>query len=156
MQTGEVALQGFELEAKGNVTPNVQIVAGYALTDARYVKGMPNFITGESQDGKRVESIPKHAASLNAVYTFDDGSLEGLSLGAGVRYFSGSWDGYDDFKTPSYTLFDAMIGYETGSWRFALNASNLADTYVVNTCLYYGDCFLGSGRKITASLTHKF
>ncbi len=38
-----------------------------------------------------------------------------------------SWDGTDTLRTPDYTLFDAMIRYETGPWRFQVNASNLAD-----------------------------
>ena len=35
---------------------------------------------------------------------------------------------------PAFTLFDAMLGYHTGPWRFALNLSNLADkTYAATT-----------------------
>lgn len=156
IQAGEVQLKGFEIEMRGKLTRNLDVVAGYAYTDATYVKGIENPVTLESQDGKRVESIPDHTASLWAVYTFDEGMLKGFSLGGGVRYIAGSWDGYDDFKTPSYTLLDAMLAYETESWRWTLNGTNLEDDYVISTCQSSGYCYLGAGREITTGLTYKF
>jgi iron complex outermembrane receptor protein len=49
-----------------------------------------------------------------------------------------------------------MIRYETGPWRFQVNASNLADKRHVTTCLARGDCFFGIGRTVLSSLTYRF
>ena len=77
-------------------------------------------------------------------------------VGGGVRYIGESWDGTDTIRTPDYTLFDAMIRYETGPWRFQVNASNLADKRHVTTCLARGDCFFGIGRTVLGSATYRF
>lgn len=82
--------------------------------------------------------------------------LPGVTVGGGVRYIGASWDGTDTIRTPDYTLFDAMVRYETGPWRLQVNASNLFDKRHVTTCLARGDCFLGIGRTVLGSVTYKF
>jgi iron complex outermembrane receptor protein len=141
-------LRGFELEAKGDVTPEIRLIAGYSLVSAKYRDG--------DQAGYRVESIPQHQASGWATYTFRDGMLQGLSFGGGVRYVGASSDGYDSLRTPDYTLFDGMAAYELENWRWSINASNIGDAYYLSTCLNRGDCFIGSRRRIMTSLTLKF
>ena len=74
----------------GRVTENLKIIAGYSYTDAQY--------TGGDQAGFRVESAPKHLASLWGIYESDRPYLKGWSVGAGVRYVGSSWDGYDESR----------------------------------------------------------
>ena len=62
VQTGEVSIRGFEIEATGRVTENLKIIAGYSYTDAQY--------TGGDQAGFSVESVPRHLASLWGIYEF--------------------------------------------------------------------------------------
>src|SRR5690606_2984917 len=73
-----------------------------------------------------------------------------------VRYVGASWDGMDELKTPSTTLFDAMIGYNRNNWGLALNATNLEDERYYTTCLARGDCFLGSRRTLVGTLSYQF
>jgi iron complex outermembrane receptor protein len=82
--------------------------------------------------------------------------LRDVTLGGGVRYIGESWDGTDTLRTPDYTLFDAMIKYETGPWRFQVNASNITDKRHLATCLARGDCFYGIGRTVLGSATYRF
>jgi iron complex outermembrane receptor protein len=49
-----------------------------------------------------------------------------------------------------------MIRYETGQWRYQVNATNIADKRHVTTCLTRGDCFYGMGRTVIGSVTYKF
>lgn len=148
VQTGKVKIRGFDFEGIGNVTTNLKLIAGYSYTDAKYTDG--------DQAGFHVESVPAHLASLWAVYSFNEGSLKGWSVGGGVRYIGPSWDGFDQFQTPDATLFDAMLAYETDKWRWAINATNLEDQQYLSTCLARGDCFLGVDRTVISSLTYKF
>ena len=148
VQSAEVSLRGFEVEAKGNVTDEIKLIAGYSYLDAKHAAG--------DQAGFRVESLPRHVAALWAVYTFQVGDFKGFSFGGGVRYNGSSWDGFDVVETPSFTLFDAMLSYETERWTWTLNATNLEDEYHLTTCLNRGDCFIGAGREITTGLTYKF
>ena len=87
--------------------------------------------------GTRMEYVPKHMASLWGIYTVQDGPLGGLSFGAGVRYVGSNSDiapilsigpggvtevGVNATKAPAFTLFDAMVAYETTDWRWQLTA----------------------------------
>ena len=148
IQTGEVSIRGGELEAIGQITDKLKIIAGYSYTDAVY--------TGGDQKGFRVETVPEHLASLWAVREFSMFGRKGFSVGAGVRYVGSSWDGTDSLKTPSYTLFDAMFAYETEKWRFQINGTNLGDEEYLTTCLARGDCFRGTSRTVLSSFTYKF
>ncbi len=177
VQGADVKVRGFEIEAVGRVTRELKVIGSYSYTDAEYEKypelfpypsGVSDFMVG-----KRVDGIPKHLASLWAIYSVQDGLFRGLSFGGGVRYVGSSESngleinlapgpmpivtGDIHIETPSFTLFDAMVAYETPDWRWQLNATNLEDEYVVTSCAAYrGDCFLGQGRTITTGFTYKF
>ena len=148
IQTGKVRIRGAELEVLTRVTPDLDLIGAYSYVDARVESG--------DNAGKRVETVPAHQASLWAKYRLAALGLQGVTVGAGVRYVGESWDGTDTIRTPDYTLFDAMIRYETGPWRFQINASNIADKRHVTTCLARGDCFYGIGRTVMSTLTYKF
>jgi len=148
VQTGEIGIRGFEIEAVGNITHNIKIIGAYSYTEAMYEEG--------DQKGFRIESVPEHLASLWAMYSFDDPLLKGWSVGAGVRYIGSSMDGYDEIKTGAVGLVDAAIAYDAGDWRWSVNASNLEDKEYLTTCLARGDCFLGARRTVTTGLTYRF
>jgi iron complex outermembrane recepter protein len=148
VQTGKVRIRGAELEVITRVTPDLDLIGAYAYVNAVVESG--------DNAGKRVESVPEHQASLWAKYRLTALGLQGVTVGGGVRYIGDSWDGLDAIRTPDYTLFDAMIRYETGPWRFQVNASNIADKRHLTTCLARGDCFLGLGRTVLGSATYRF
>ncbi|WP_439543302.1 TonB-dependent siderophore receptor [Hyphomicrobium sp.] len=149
VQTGAVSIRGFEIELTGQVTENLKVVGGYSYTDAQYDDGT-------DIDGNQLESVPKHLASMWGVWAFDQPSLKGWSVGAGVRYIGASWDSSNTIETPDVTLFDAMIAYEQDNWRWSINGKNLEDKEYFSTCLGRGDCWYGSARTITTGLTYKF
>ncbi|WP_083519710.1 TonB-dependent siderophore receptor [Bradyrhizobium jicamae] len=148
VQTGQVRIRGAELEVISRVTPDLDLIGAYSYLDARVESG--------DNIGKRVETVPEHQASLWAKYRLTALGMNGVTVGGGVRYIGQSWDGTDTLRTPDYTLFDAMIRYETGPWRFQVNATNLADKRHVTTCLARGDCFFGIGRTVLGSATYRF
>jgi iron complex outermembrane receptor protein len=91
--------------------------------------------------------------------------LDGFSIGGGVRYVGATQSFAKDLnsgtelylKTPSYTLFDGMVAYETEDWRWQLTVQNLADKYYVTSCsASRGDCAIGQARTILTGLTYKF
>lgn len=176
VQGADVKARGFEIEAAGRVTRELKIIGSYSYTDATYDKypELYPFASGISDymEGKPVDGIPQHLASLWAIYSVQEGTFKGLSFGAGVRYV-GSAESYGreiqlvggipvpgqelHIKTPSYTLFDAMVAYETDDWRWQLTGQNLEDKFHVTSCAAYrGDCFIGQARTITTSFTYKF
>jgi len=145
---GEARTRGAEIEFVGKVTYHLDVIGGYAYTDAIVTKG--------DEAGKHVPTVAEHQASLWGKYSFSMFGIDGFSVGAGVRYIGSSWDGSDVIKTPAVTLVDAMFGWEDDRWRFQINGSNLEDKYYMATCLDRGDCFLGTGRTVISNLTYKF
>lgn len=78
-QGGEIRSRGVELEAKAAVNANVNVTAAYTYTDAEYTHDT-------LLQGKTPVQVPKNMASLWTDYTFNETSLSGLTVGAGVRY----------------------------------------------------------------------
>jgi iron complex outermembrane receptor protein len=151
VQRGEVTVDGLELEASATL-PAWDFVSAYTWSDAT--------VTASSDPldpylGKRLASIPDHAASLWAVRKF---ALQGAALrtGAGVRFVGRTWDGQDQHPVPSNTLVDALFSIDLGRWRYAVNASNLLDKTYLATCLDRGDCWFGTRRKVVGTLSRRW
>lgn len=157
VQTDAVRSRGIELEARGNITRELEIIAGYSHTDAKITE------SAVGAQGKYVNGVPIDQASLWAKYTWFDGPLAGLGLGAGVRYAGESYgDLYNTFVLPDYTLFDANISYDFAyvrpdlkGWTAQVTAKNLTNRYYVASCLTgLAYCGLGTSRSILGTLKY--
>ncbi len=139
IQVGATKTTGLELELKAQLGRKLDIIANYNYIDL----------------DDKLEGIPRHQASVWGKYRFAIGQATGFSVGAGARWFSSFRDGGAP-QTSSVTLVDAMIAYETPSWRYALNANNLFNKTYISTCLDRGDCWYGAQRSIIASASYRF
>lgn len=150
VQTGEVRSRGLELEAKLQATRSLGLLAAYAYTDARTTRS-----NDPAEVGKRTGAVPRQQLSLWTDYAFGALGLPGWKAGAGVRFVGSSTATYiEGVRVPSYTLLDAMVGYETGPWRFTLNLSNLADRVHVTNCIDV--CYYGEPRRVTAAASYRW
>ncbi|UJB65676.1 TonB-dependent siderophore receptor [Acidovorax sp. YS12] len=150
-QIGEVRSRGLELEARTRVGRNAQLIAAYAYTDARTTRASP---LQPSQVGQRSPGIPFHQLSIWGDYDFGRFGMPGLKAGAGMRYQSQTKPNTGSFDVPSFTVFDAMVGYTTGPWRLALNITNLFDKTYVGSCTT--GCFYGEPRKVIGTATYRW
>ncbi|XAH25182.1 TonB-dependent siderophore receptor [Xylophilus sp. GW821-FHT01B05] len=150
LQIGEVEVNGLELEAKASLDRHWDWTAAYAWTDAKVSR------SNAADLGKRLSGVPEHSASLWLMHRFSSAGRAGFSAGAGLRYLGETWDGTDTLRTPAVTLLDAMLAYDQGDWRLALNVINLTDKVQLTTCLTRGDCFYGQRRTMTATATYRF
>lgn len=150
IQSGETRVKGLELEGLVAINPAWDLIATYTYLDSEVVKGPAD------QQGSRIASVPEHMASMWSQHRFSIAGIPGFSAGAGVRYVGASWDGDDSLKTPSTTLFDAMLGYAYQDWSFSLTATNLEDETYYTTCLSRGDCFTGNRRTVVATASYSF
>ncbi|MFM9718848.1 TonB-dependent receptor domain-containing protein, partial [Streptomyces galilaeus] len=67
-----------------------------------------------SRIGTTQWGVPKQSASLWSDYRFS-GTLQGLSIGAGLRYIGKTWgDNANTFHVPAYTVWDAKLAYKPG------------------------------------------
>ncbi|MBE9168160.1 TonB-dependent receptor [Pleurocapsales cyanobacterium LEGE 06147] len=96
-----------------------------AYTDAEITEDNSGF------EGLRPTNTPEHAGSLWLTYEFQQGSLEGLGLGAGI-FASSRIEGSDGtYFLPGYTTVDlaTWYGFSAGASdvRLQLNVKNLFD-----------------------------
>jgi len=142
IQAGTTRTRGVELEAVGSVLPWLDLAAHYNYTDL----------------DQQLEGMPRHQAAVWGTSRFAVGDTPGFLAGLGVRYMSSFRDflGGTGPQIPANTLFDAMVGYDKGSWRFAVNVQNLTDKTYFSTCLGRGDCWYGARRTVVASARYRF
>jgi iron complex outermembrane receptor protein len=153
LQIGEVRVRGLELESAGSLNHGRgrwDWTLGYAYTDAEISR------SNAGDQGLAVPGVARHNGSAWLTHHFGDGALHGFSIGAGLRRISGSWSGTPLISTPGATLLDALLAYERGDWRLALNAVNLRDQVQITQCLARGDCFYGQRRTVNATLSYRF
>ncbi|SFT57233.1 TonB-dependent siderophore receptor [Mesorhizobium sp. YR577] len=157
-QTGEIRSRGIELEGVASLDAGWDVRAAYTYLDTKITSPTSVNEDGTSDEGNTPFGVPSHSASLWANYSFTSGKLEGLGLGAGVRYVGSSYgDDANTFKVPGATLVDAAVRYDWNSVRLQLNASNLFDKKYVASCFSESfGCFYGEGRKVTGTMTYRW
>jgi iron complex outermembrane recepter protein len=150
IQTGEQRHKGFEFETTGQLTDRLNAVATYTYIDAEITKSTTNTL------GKRPILVAKNMANIWVRYDLS-AWLQGLGIGAGARYIGEqAGDAQNSFDVPSYALFDAGLYYNTATWRFALNAKNLANKQYIAGCASINQCYPGDPRTVMLTANYSF
>ncbi|KQB57532.1 TonB-dependent siderophore receptor [Acidovorax sp. SD340] len=155
VQKGAIRSRGLELEAKTPIARGLDLLANYTYNDVKITK------SNDVDLGKTPTATPTQTASAWLNYRFQAGDWRGLGIGLGVRHVGSTYsDEANQSRTPSFTLFDAAISYDTGPWRLALNVSNLMDKeHVVNCIESVGGskiCKYGQERTVVLSAKYRF
>jgi len=117
---GEQRSQGFDLQVSGKVTPALRVIGGYAYVNAKVTKDNNT----PSTTGCRLANVPRHNASLLAVYSFDHMELGGAVNYVGARRASNN----STFELPSYSTVDLFTRWQaTDRVHVTLNLNNLFD-----------------------------
>lgn len=150
IQTGEQRHKGFEFETTGQLTDRLNLVATYSYIDAEITKSTTNTL------GKRPILVAKNMANVWLRYDLTSW-VQGLGFGAGARHIGEqAGDTQNSFDVPSYTLFDAAVYYNTASWRFALNARNLANKQYIAGCASISQCYPGDPLTVMLTANYSF
>lgn len=149
VQTGEVRTRGIELEAKTTLMEGLDLAASYTFLDAEVTE------SNEADLGQRPVNVPEHSAAAWLNYTFQDGLLEGLGLGGGLRYVGPTYnDLANNSENSSYLIADAAISYDLNeNLSFQVNANNLFDREYVTIC-NSGSCYYGTGLRVIGGLSY--
>ena len=108
--TGEARSRGIEWDVSGELTPALSLIASYAYTDTKITED------NSGNEGNRLLNSPRHSGSVWGVYSFDQGLLQGLKLGAGVFAVG---EERAIMRTPSsFPTMSASIYWQhmSGSW----------------------------------------
>lgn len=190
VQIGEVRVRGIELEGRGELSPGFDVILAAAYTDSFITQGSPAIApvtatptvrgTNGTPATTNTPSLGTPEWQATGFLSYDlgragvSGPAAGLSLGAGVRYVSGSWGStnykvvnnvttFEAFETEAFTLVDAVIGYDLSrlgsglaGWSAAVNASNLLNKRYISACPFSNSCYFGGSRTVTGSLRFKW
>jgi outer membrane receptor for ferric coprogen and ferric-rhodotorulic acid len=147
---GELTHRGLELEGVGRLSRNLQVNVGYSYLDPKVTKDSDITVVGRHE-----VFLPKQTASVFSTYTFNEGALQGVSLGGGARYVGPEPTAYDGSSKdiPGYAILDASAGYSRAGWTLQFNLHNFLDRrYYINNynTLFYGNVV---GAPLNASVT---
>ncbi|MCY1666304.1 TonB-dependent siderophore receptor [Rhizobium sp. SL86] len=150
--------RGIELAATASLDNGWSVIAGYSYNRVEITTLTPETL------GNQLNSSPYHVASLWLDHEFQNNTLEGLGIGAGIRYVGSSFG--DNVHTPildneARTFVDATLRYDLGKVnrsfagiKLQVNATNLLNE-VKQVCTT-GFCYYDEGRKVVASLKYRF
>lgn len=149
---GESRVQGFELEAKAELTERLSLIGAYAYQDSKFVRGD---VRGTDVSGNAFATVPNHMASLwlNYGVPVNGGAAGDMNFGIGARYVGPYYyNAYNsNGKSEAQTYVDASFSYAMSEdTELSVNINNIFDKqYVVGlgTAAYYNN-----GRTITAAL----
>ncbi len=125
--SGEERSQGYEIDIIMTPFENYQVTVSYAYIDAIVVSNADN----PSQEGNTVGEAPKQNFALWNKYSFTDGPLSGLFVGAGLNHRGeAKLDPNVNnllVSYPSYTAIDLVLGYTTKSESYPLELTLRVD-----------------------------
>jgi iron complex outermembrane receptor protein len=107
--------------------------------------------------GKRLHNTPVNSGNLWMTYNFQQASLQGLKLGAGMQAVGPRPVGYNEaIRAPGYVTINLMAGH---TWNFGkthvtaqLNADNLLDKTYLGGLYSYGMGLYGAPRTFMGSI----
>ena len=150
-QAGKKRTKGLEISSNVNLTDDINWIVAYT-----------HYFSAKTHDGvngdivTQTALIPKNTLSSFITYKFSLTADQSLKVGAGVRYVSSIPDGSaSGYKSPSYTLLDAMAEYEYKKLSVGLNVNNLTDKEYFSGCDGYY-CYYGEGIRATLTAKYKF
>jgi iron complex outermembrane receptor protein len=152
VQTGEIRSRGAELEARTEIFRGMNAIGAFTYNDVKVTEST-DFV------GKMPILVPNTSTSGWLDYDFNALNiswLKGFGIGGGVRYVGRVFnDEANTSTTRSFTLFDAVLRYDNGPWRFLINANNIFNEK------YYsgsggGNFFRGTERMVIGTLKLRF
>ncbi|MFC4312914.1 TonB-dependent siderophore receptor [Steroidobacter flavus] len=119
--------RGVEVEFQGTVLPGWEVFGSVAWLEAEFIEGQ--------YAGFQSANAPDFGLSLFTSYQFQEGSLRGVGVGAGVVRKSGmeTFDAANyarpvAFDLGGFTEVDLRLFYDRDRWRYEIAATNLLDT----------------------------
>ncbi|WP_267427483.1 TonB-dependent receptor [Methylobacterium sp. GC_Met_2] len=142
---------GLELDVQGQLTDNISLIAGVGRTLIRAQGAKP---------GEVFPGIPPYKGTLFAVYTFNEGPLQGFQFGGGTEAVPGTYSSFGpkqgNSRIPGYVTVDAMVGYAKDNISVSLNVKNVFDHYYYEPTQVPQFIPVGQGRLIMAQARIKF
>ncbi|AXE63968.1 ligand-gated channel [Hyphomonas sp. CACIAM 19H1] len=147
IQSGRQRASGLELDLVWEPVPAFSLLANYAYTDTRDEGVAP---------GDELTRVPNNSGRIAARYRVLDGSLKGLSFGAGVTAFSSrELTLPNTVAVPGYAAIDAQASYEFDHFTVGVSAINLGGREAFDPFSYFGNAIVAPNQPRSVFLTLK-
>lgn len=147
---GLVESKGYEAEVTGAPVEGLKLAAGYTYLTTQYVDA------GTSSGTTFSTWEPRHSLKAWGIYSFNDGPMEGWSLGAGMIAKSQTYGTSHQIHQNAYAVFDAQIGYKINdNLSMTLTGNNLFDNEYWAKILSTTNNFYGEPQSFTLALKAK-
>ena len=151
VQSGRLRSRGIELEARISGADGWDLVAAYTYNV------VTNVSSNDGGRGKTPIVTPRHMAALWVGHRFSHGALSGWQAGLGARYIGTTYvDVANRFKNRPATVFNASVAYDTGPWRFSVDAMNLFNQEAVVCRNDRLNCRYGVERTVLAAVAYRY
>ncbi|NII82398.1 TonB-dependent receptor [Pedobacter sp. SG918] len=130
---GTTSSDGVEIDLTGSILPGLNLTAGYSYNFMRYTN-TPDII-GMIED-VRLVGTTKNTANATLFYTFQEGAVKGLKLGASAFYTGKRNGGWNDAKNApvlrliplsAFTTVDFSAGYNWKKFSLLAKVSNITN-----------------------------
>ena len=157
---GKRRVQGLELSASGQITPDWSVFAAYAFLDSKILRASAT-VAGQLTEGESLTATPKHSGSLWTTYALPFG----LTLGGGLQYVGETPARQSSATIAAWSFDPVTIVNAMASYKFSdrvslqLNATNLFDEFYIQRPRVtdtYAFGVPGEGRKIIGTLTFTY
>jgi len=134
-QSGQQKTRGAELDIKGQILPNLDVIINYAYTEAKTTKDSdPKVI------GNQVAGSTRHIQNAWLNYRFDTKVLSGFGISLGYQYQAkrSPWYVFDNSKNslPDYFRLDGSLSYQKDKMAFNLVVNNILNSYLYSGAPY--------------------
>lgn len=160
-QSGRVISQGIELDVRGQINKEFQVMANYTFNDTDVKESAI-----ASEKGQQLAGAPKNSGSVWLKYVFSETTLRGLGFGVGAYYVDARRltdpTGTDSQGNkiwsylPSYTTANAAVYYHVNRFKMAVNVNNMFDKYYFIGGFDYTRVFAGAPRNTMVSMGYTF
>jgi iron complex outermembrane receptor protein len=151
VQQGEDRSRGFEIEANGNILPNLSMSVSYSHCVAKVIKSKI-----DSQLGTIVENAPRNSSSSWVKYMFAKGLLKGFGITAGHSQVSSRTTLQQNFTLPAYFVLNAGLRYDYKHIGIAVNFNNLTNKTYWMGAYNNVNKWVGSPRNFMMNVSYNF
>lgn len=158
-ESGQQKTKGFEVDIRGEIFKNLDLILNYAFTEAKTTKD-----TDQSLVGTQVAGTTRHIQNAWLNYKIDKGSLNGVGFSLGYQYQIKRAPWYvstDNTSTlPDYFRLDGGVSYQKNKVTVNLVVNNILNKYLYSGGYYtYSDMYYWqaeAGTNLRLSLGYKF
>ncbi|MFT3936929.1 MAG: TonB-dependent receptor [Chitinophagaceae bacterium] len=134
-ESGQQRTKGVEVDIRGKILPNLDVIINYAYTEAKITKDSDPKVVGN-----QVAGSTRHIQNSWLNYRFDNGTLNGFGISVGYQYQvkRSPWYVFDNSKNslPDYFRLDGSLSYIKDKMSFNLVVNNILNKYLYSGAPY--------------------